>query len=86
MQQLEDVTNWFHFALNNCGLHRLLKTINMHLYHPKMHSVVEHVMKNCDTCQREKLPGPQYGHLPPREAAFLPWEEKLCWTLLVHGW
>jgi transposase InsO family protein len=31
--------------------------------------------KNCGACQKEKLPGPQYGHLPPREAALLPWEE-----------
>ena len=47
----------------------------MHLYHPKMRSVAERVTKNCDACQREKLPGPQYGHMPPRQANILPWEE-----------
>jgi transposase InsO family protein len=36
---------------------------------------VESVTKYCDPCQREKLPGPQYGHLPSRQAALLPWEE-----------
>jgi hypothetical protein len=61
--------------MNHCGLHQLLKTINMHLFYPCLLSVAESVMKNCDACQREKLPGPQYGHLPPREAALLPWEE-----------
>jgi hypothetical protein len=40
-----------------------------------MRSVAECVTKNCDACQKKKLPGPQYGHLPPREAALLPWEE-----------
>jgi hypothetical protein len=48
----------------------------MHLvYHPKMHSVAERVMKNCDTCQRQNNPGPQYGHLPPQNSALLPWED-----------
>jgi hypothetical protein len=74
-QQLEDVINWFHFALNHCRLHRLLATISMHLYHPKMRSVAEHVAKNCDTCQKQKVPGPQYGHLSPRNVSLLPWEE-----------
>jgi hypothetical protein len=22
-----------------------------------------------------KIPGPQYGHLPPQKAALLPWED-----------
>jgi hypothetical protein len=52
-----------------------LKTINMHLFHPRLRSVAGSITKNCDACQREKLPGPQYGHLPPREAALLPREE-----------
>jgi hypothetical protein len=68
-QQLEYVINWFHFALNHCGLHRLLTTINMHLYHPKMRSVAERVTKNCDACQRQKIPSPQYEHLHPQNSA-----------------
>jgi hypothetical protein len=70
-QQLEDVINWFHFALNHCGLHWLIT----HLYHPRLRSVAERVTKNCDACQREKLPGPQYGYMPPGEANILLWEE-----------
>jgi hypothetical protein len=82
--QLEDVINWFHFALNHCGLHRLLKTINMHLYHPKMRSVAECVTKNCDTCQRQKMPGPQYGHLPPQNSTLLSWEDKKGMVKMHH--
>jgi hypothetical protein len=40
-----------------------------------MHSVAERVTKNCDTCQRQKIPGPQYGHLPPQNSDLLPWED-----------
>jgi hypothetical protein len=47
----------------------------MHLHHPKLCSVTEEVTRNCNICQRQKLPRPQYGHLPPREGALLPWEE-----------
>jgi hypothetical protein len=32
-------------------------------------------MQQCDACQCQKSPGLQYAHLPPREAALLPWEE-----------
>jgi hypothetical protein len=49
--------------------------MGMHLYHPRLRSVAEQVMKNCDACKREKLPGPQSGHMPPQEAKVLPWEE-----------
>jgi hypothetical protein len=88
MQQLEEVTSWFHLALNHCGLHRLLSTMGMHLYHPCLRSVAEQITKNCDACQREKLPGPQYGHMPPQEANILFWEEVALdligpWTVKV---
>jgi hypothetical protein len=74
-QQLEDVKSWFHLALNHCGLHRLLTTMGMYLYHPRLLSIAERIIKNCNACQQEKLPGPQYGHMPPPEANILPWEE-----------
>jgi hypothetical protein len=74
-QQLNDVTNWFRLALNHWGLHRLLSTMGMHLYHPRLYFFAERILKNYNACQREKLPGPQYGHMPPQEANILPWEE-----------
>jgi hypothetical protein len=52
----------------------------MHLYYPKMCSVIKRVMNDCEVCQREKLPGPQYGHLSPQEATLLPWG-KVVWDL-----
>jgi hypothetical protein len=74
-QQLQDLVNWYHKALSHCGLHRLLKTITMHIHHPNLRTTAENIPRNCDACQRQKLPGPQYAHLPPREAALVPWVE-----------
>jgi hypothetical protein len=76
MQQLCNLMQWYHQALSHCGLHHLLRTIMMHLHHPKnMQTIAEDITRNCDACQRQKLPGPQYAHLPPQEAALVPWEE-----------
>jgi transposase InsO family protein len=36
---------------------------------------VEQVVLSCDSCQRNKNPGPGQGHLPPRQDVGLPWEE-----------
>jgi hypothetical protein len=47
----------------------------MHLHHPNIHAVAEDIKQNYDACQRQKLPGLQYAHLPPQEAALVPWEE-----------
>jgi hypothetical protein len=62
--------------------------MGMHLYHPHLRSVAERITENCDACQGEKLPGPQYGHMPPQEANILPWEEVALdligpWTIKV---
>ena len=40
-QQLENITNWFHTVLNRCGFQRLLKTLNTHMYHPKLRATAE---------------------------------------------
>ncbi len=62
--------------------------MGMHLNHPHLRSVAEQITKNCDARQREKLPGPQYGHMTPREANILHWEEVALdligpWTVKV---
>jgi hypothetical protein len=67
-QQLENIVNWFHLSLNHCGLHWLMSTMSLHLYHPRLRAVAECITKHCNACQKEKLPGPQYGQLPPRES------------------
>ncbi len=40
-----------------------------------MRTVAEDITKNCDACQQQNLPGPQYAHLPLQEAALVHWEE-----------
>jgi hypothetical protein len=62
----------------------------MHLYHPHLHHVTVQITQHCDACQCQKLPGPQYSHLPPHEAALLPWEEVALdlvgpWTVTTVG-
>jgi hypothetical protein len=64
-QQLCDLIQWCHQALSYCGLHRLLKTIMMHLGHPNIHTVAKDIMHNCEACQWQKVPGLQYAYLPP---------------------
>jgi hypothetical protein len=49
--------------------------ITMHLHHPGLHTVAEDITGHCDACQHQKLPDPQYTHLPPCKATLVPWEE-----------
>jgi hypothetical protein len=44
--QLADLVNRYHQALSHCGLHRLLKTISMHLHHPKLRAVALHAARS----------------------------------------
>ena len=36
---------------------------------------IQCLVRDCDACQRYKLPGKGYGELPPREAQLAPWQE-----------
>ena len=40
-----------------------------------MEERVKQVVLSCDSCQRNKNPGPGQGFLPPRQDVGLPWEE-----------
>jgi transposase InsO family protein len=74
-QQLEELVSWFHQALGHCGIHRLNDSIGTHFAHPKLRQTVETAVANCHACQLNKLTGPGYGKLPPREATALPFQE-----------
>ena len=61
----------------------------------RAHFYVPNLKERCDgfrcrICQLNKLVGPGYGDLPPREAPLLPWNEVAVdligpWTLDVGG-
>jgi hypothetical protein len=74
-QQVQDLVTWFHQALGHCGIHRLNNSIGTHFTHPKLRETVEIAVQHCHTCQINKLTGPGYGQLPPREATALPFQE-----------
>ena len=70
---LNDTILWHHRVLGHAGSQRVYETIRRLYYHPVLHSTI--LRLRCAVCQLCKLPGPGYGHLPPREAGLVPWEE-----------
>jgi hypothetical protein len=67
------VTKWFHTALNYCGLHWLLKTMGLHLYHPRLRILLQSESQRTVTYAKNRnYPG---HNMPPRQADLLPWEE-----------
>jgi RNase H-like domain found in reverse transcriptase/Integrase zinc binding domain len=87
---LEPLIEWYHYTLGHVGETRLKQTMLTHLYHPDLNNkVIKHVQK-CGDCKQFKLVGKGYGHLPPRNAKLLPWEEVACdsigpWTITAGG-
>ena len=72
---LDSIISWYHQILSHIGMTRLYKTISVHFYHKTLKSKIEAFIQSCDVCQRAKLPGIGYGHLPPRDALIAPWYE-----------
>lgn len=70
---IKPVIEWYHYTLGHCGINRLYETIRTHLYIPGLRQLCE--AYRCEICQKNKIIGPGYGHLPPREAPLLPWTE-----------
>jgi hypothetical protein len=74
--QLITLVRWFNEVLvGHCGIHRLCDSIATHFLHPQLRATVNDVIKHCRACQIKKLTGPGYGHLPPRKATALPFQE-----------
>ena len=87
---LEHIVIWYHRVLNHCGMTRLYDSIATHLYHPQLKKIVEQVVPQCGVCRKYKLPGPGYGHVPPRIASGTPWYEVQVdligpWKVTVQG-
>ena len=65
-------------------------TIARNFYHPQLKDAVDELVHRCSDCQRHKLQGRGYGHLPPREALFQPFYELAVdligpWTVTIQG-
>ena len=85
---INQVIYWYHNTLGHCGINRLYDTIRAHFYIPGLKNRCEAF--RCRNCQMNKLVGPGYGDLPPRQAPLLPWNEVAVdligpWPLDVAG-
>ena len=70
---IEPTVRWYHEVLGHCGTNRLYDTMRQHIYSPNMKQLYEN--HRYETCQKNKLLGAGYGHLPPRHASLVPWNE-----------
>ena len=65
--------NGHHQLLSHTRYMRIYGTISYLIYHPKLKERCQARILPCDSCQRTKLPGRGYSHLPPRDANNMPW-------------
>jgi hypothetical protein len=72
---IDPAISWYHYALGHVRTARLCQTLRTHCWVPNLQAGVKQVVLTCDSCQRNKNPGPGQGHLPPRQDIGLPWEE-----------
>jgi transposase InsO family protein len=75
------ITEWYHLQLGHPGETRTEQTIKQHFWWNKLRESVHDVCKKCHTCQVAKKSQIKYGHLPPKEAEYVPWET-LCVDLI----
>ena len=72
-----NVVTWYHEYLCHPGETRTEETIRQHLWWPGLRNDVRRHVDRCPACQRGKKKRLKYGHLPPKEAEFKPWQH-LC--------
>ena len=71
---VQSVISWYHDNLNHPGILRTLETIKMHFTAKKLRHLVEKHVSCCPICLKQKTPTKKYGHLPPTNAQYRPWE------------
>lgn len=88
LNMIPQTITFYHSILGHPGSKRLRDSLQSRYFHPQLRSFCERF--HCDICQREKLDGPGYGHLPEREMKEAPWTEVAVdcigpWTIEVNG-
>lgn len=73
----KNIVTWYHEYLCHPGETRTEETIKQHLWWPNLRTDVRGHVDKCPVCQRGKKKRLKYGHLPPKEAEFKPWQH-LC--------
>ena len=75
------IMKWYHHTLLHPGRDRTCKTISQHLYWKDMKDHVHQFIRRCPTCQMTKQKHKNFGHVPPKEAEAVPWQQ-LCVDLI----
>ena len=88
---MKQTIEWYHYVCGHVGIERLYKSLNLFFYNRGMKGKIEAYVSTCDSCQRNKSPGPGYAELPPRNATEVPFEQVAVdligpWTIDVHGY
>ena len=81
---------WYHYVCGHVGMDRLYKYLKLYFYNKSMKSKIESFVSTCDSCQRNKHPGPGQAQTPPRIASEAPFEQVAVdtvgpWTFHVEG-
>jgi hypothetical protein len=88
LNMIPQTITFYHSILGHPGDKRLTQSLQARYFHPQLRSFCHRY--TCDICQREKLEGPGYGHLPEREMHEAPWTEVAVdcigpWKIEVNG-
>ncbi|MGH7954385.1 MAG: integrase, partial [Gloeomargaritales cyanobacterium] len=78
---LEPIVAWYHDNLCHPGMTRQLSTIAQHFWSHHLRQFVEHYVKTCPECQRQKRPTKKYGLPPLKDPDVLPWQT-ICVDLI----
>jgi len=68
------IITWYHTNLNHPGVNRTYETINQHFTCKGLKNIVHKYVASCPICIKHKVSIKKYGHLPPTNAIFRPWE------------
>jgi cleavage and polyadenylation specificity factor subunit 1 len=72
----ERILAWYHLYLRHPGTTRMYKTMEIGFWWRTMRQDVEHTVRTCSACQKNKKVRKKYGKLPPKQAETesKPWE------------
>ena len=71
---VKPIINWYHVNLNHPGSTRTFETINAHFTCKHLQKFVNQHVSQCIICNQQKTSTKKYGHLPPTNAIYAPWE------------
>ena len=72
LQSICSAVKFYHILLNHPGKQRLLQGMHRH-FHPDLRKIIDNF--HCDACQKYKVDGRGFGHLPARDVRTAPWEQ-----------